>query len=72
MIEEINDLKWIPYFLVFLLVINPSLADSNFSNIQRMVRKIFKAWLFSVLIRLLINRSSSIRRVLILDVEDHQ
>lgn len=37
MIEEINDLKWIPYFLVFLLVINPTFADSNFSNIQRMV-----------------------------------
>ncbi|KAG5682518.1 hypothetical protein PVAND_011866 [Polypedilum vanderplanki] len=38
MIEEFNDLKWIPYFLVFLLVINPSFADSNFANIQRMVQ----------------------------------
>ena len=37
MIEEISDLKWIPYFLVFLFVINPSFGDSNFSNIQRMV-----------------------------------
>lgn len=35
MIEEINDLKWIPYFLVFLLVINPSFADSS---IQRMIQ----------------------------------
>lgn len=39
MLEEISDLKWIPYFLVFLFVFNPALADSNFSNIQRMVRK---------------------------------
>ena len=46
MIEEINDLKWIPYFLVFLLVINPSFGDSNFSNIQRMVRKKFKLGYF--------------------------
>lgn len=38
MIEEINDLKWIPYFLVFLLVINPSFGDSNFSSIQRMIQ----------------------------------
>jgi hypothetical protein len=39
MIEEISDLKWIPYFLVFILVINPSFGDSNFANnIQRMVR----------------------------------
>lgn len=36
MIEEL-DLKWIPYFLVFLFVFNPTFADSNFSNIQRMV-----------------------------------
>lgn len=41
MIEEFSDLKWIPYFLVFLFVINPSFGDSNFSNIQRMVSKNF-------------------------------
>lgn len=38
MIEEITDLKWLSYFLVFLLVINPSFGDSNFANIQRMVQ----------------------------------
>jgi hypothetical protein len=37
--EEFTDLKWIPYFLVFLLVIDPTFGDSNFANIQRMVRE---------------------------------
>lgn len=38
MIEDINELKWLPYVLMFLFVINPSFGDSNFANIQRMVR----------------------------------